>query len=76
MNYINKKIVISKTIKKHMKINNLTMKELGKKIDKGESTVAMWISGKSQPRLSTIQSLTDIFNITTDQLLYGDCEDN
>lgn len=76
MNYINKKIVIGKTIKKHMKINNLTMKELGKKIDKGESTVAMWISGKSQPRLSTILSLTDIFNITTDQLLYGDCEDN
>lgn len=72
MGYSDKPIIIDKMIEKHMKKNNMTMKELGEKVGKGESTVSMWISGKSQPRMGTVQKLSDIFNISTDELIYGD----
>lgn len=50
----------------------LTQAELGKKVNKGESTVRMWELGKSEPDLDTIIKLAEVFNTTTDYLLGKD----
>ena len=47
------------------------MKELGEMVGKSESSVSYWLSGKVTPRIGVIQKLADIFNITTDELIYG-----
>ena len=49
----------------------MTMKELGEKLGKTESAVSYWISGKSVPRLETLQSIAEIFEISTDELITG-----
>ena len=47
----------------------LTQAELGKKVNKGESTVRMWELGKSEPDLDTTIKLAEVFDVTTDFLL-------
>lgn len=69
-------IRLSEMIEKHMRKNNMTMKELAEKVGKSESSVSLWISGKTQPRMGVIQQLADIFNITADQLIFGDDQPN
>lgn len=55
----------------YMRLNNLTMKELGEKVGRGESTVSMWISNKSTPPMGIVQKLADLFGVTTDEMIYG-----
>lgn len=50
----------------------LTQAELGKKVNKGESTVRMWELGKSEPDLDTTIKLAEVFNVSTDYLLGKD----
>lgn len=71
-----KEIVISKMIKKYMRIHNYTMKELGEELGKSESTVSYWINGRNNPRIGDIQKMADIFGLTTEQMLYGDDVEN
>lgn len=66
-----RRIVFGETVEKYMRKNNLTMKELGEKVGKGESTVSLWISGKSTPTMGTVQKLADYFGISTDELIFG-----
>lgn len=44
-----KNIQFGKMVERYMRLNKLTMKELGEKVGRGESTVSMWISNKSTP---------------------------
>lgn len=67
-----KDIKFSFMVKKLLVKNNMTMKELGEKVGKTESAVSYWISGKSLPRMGTIQKVADVFGITTDELVFGD----
>lgn len=67
-----KEIRFADMVEKYMRKNNLTMKELGEKVGKSESAVSYWISGKSLPRMGTVQQLADLFSITTDEMVYGD----
>lgn len=67
-----KEIRFANMVEKYMRKNNLTMKELGEKVGKTESAVSYWISGKSLPRMGTVQQLADLFSITTDEMVYGD----
>lgn len=55
-------------------MNNLTMKELGEKVGRGESTVSMWISNKSTPPMGIVQKLADIFGVTTDTMIFGESD--
>ena len=55
----------------YMRQNNLTMKELGEKVNRGESTVSMWISKKSTPPMGVVQKLADLFGVSTDEMIYG-----
>lgn len=67
-----REIKFAQMVEKYMRRNNYTMRELGEKVGKTESTVSYWISGKSIPRMGTIQELAGLFGITTDTMVYGD----
>lgn len=67
-----KEIKFSFMVKKLLAKHNMTMKELGEKVGKTESAVSYWISGKSLPRMGTIQKVADIFGVTTDELVFGE----
>lgn len=71
-----KEVRFPEMLKKLMKNKNLTMKELGEMVGKSESSVSYWLSGKVTPRIGVIQKLADIFNITTDELIYGYRDDS
>lgn len=66
-----KNIKFGEMVAHYMRLNNLTMKELGEKVGRGESTVSMWISNKSTPPMGIVQKLADLFGITTDEMIYG-----
>lgn len=67
-----KNIQFGKMVEQYMRLNKLTMKELGEKVGRGESTVSMWISNKSTPPMGIVQKLADLFGVTTDTMIYGD----
>ena len=71
---VSRNIVFGKMVEKYMRMNNLTMKELGEKVGRGESTVSMWISNKSTPPMGIVQKLADIFGVTTDTIIYGESD--
>ncbi|BFL35499.1 hypothetical protein K380107A5_08700 [Holdemania massiliensis] len=65
-------IQFGKMVERYMRLNKLTMKELGEKVGRGESTVSMWIANKSTPPMGIVQKLADLFGVTTDTMIYGD----
>ena len=67
-----KNIQFGKMVEQYRRLNKLTMKELGEKVGRGESTVSMWISNKSTPPMGIVQKLADLFGVTTDTMIYGD----
>lgn len=71
-----KEIKFGKMVEHFMRLNNMTMKELGKKFNRGESTVSMWISGKATPPMGIIQQMADFFGVTTDTMIYGDLDND
>lgn len=67
-----KEIRFGEMVERYMRKNKLTMKELGEKVDRGESTVSMWIANKSTPPMGVVQKLADLFGISTDMMIYGE----
>ena len=60
---------IADRVKTLRKQHNLTQKELAEQLFKSESTIRMWELGKSEPDLETLNSLSRIFNVSTDYLI-------
>lgn len=50
---------------------NLTLEELGKKLNKSPSAVSRWISGDRSPMVDDLIRLTELFDVDLDTLLYG-----
>ena len=71
-----KEVKFPEMLRDLMNSKNLTMKELGEMVGKSESSVSYWLSGKVTPRIGVIQRLADIFNVTTDELIYGYKDEN
>lgn len=46
-----------------------TQKEVAEVFDKGQTTVASWETGRSQPDASTIIALSNLFHVSSDYLL-------
>lgn len=65
------KIVVGEMIRYLLHENNMTMKELGVKLGKTESTVSKWISGASTPMAKQLSEMTQIFSVDLNTLLYG-----
>lgn len=58
-------------LKKIRKNNNMTQDELANKLFVTRQAISKWESGDSTPDLNNLIKLTDIFNISLDQLVFG-----
>ncbi|MGF3076956.1 helix-turn-helix domain-containing protein [Facklamia sp. P12955] len=56
------------------KSKQLTMVDLGKKIGAGQSAISNWERGDNLPNKKRLAKLSEIFNITVEELLYGSFE--
>lgn len=51
---------------------NLSQDELAKRMDISRQAISKWETGKSYPDVETILKLSDIFNLSLDELVKGD----
>lgn len=49
--------------------NGLTQDELGEKLYLSRTSISNYEIGKNKPNIETIIAISDLFNITTDELL-------
>lgn len=49
--------------------NGLTQDELGEKLYLSRTSISYYEIGKNEPNIETIIAISDLFNITTDELL-------
>ena len=59
----------SKNLAELLKNNNINQKELAKKIGVSPSTVSMWVTGNSSPRMDLLEKIAEVFNIAPSVLL-------
>lgn len=52
--------------------NNMTQKELGEKIHITDKAISKWERGLSVPDISVLNSISKIFNVSTDELINGE----
>ncbi len=62
---------ISKNIKKQRSLNKMTQEELAAKIHVTRQTVSSWETDRTQPDLTVLQSLAEVFGIEIEELIYG-----
>ena len=62
-------IVLGDRIKELRKKKNLTMKQLGEKLNLAESTISLYESNKREPDSITIAKLAKLFDVSVDYLL-------
>ena len=61
--------IFTENLKKLLEQNNMTNKEFADKIGVKASSVSMWMSGKSLPRMGTLDKIADLFNVPVDFLV-------
>lgn len=61
--------MIGQTIKDLRKSKKMSQTELATILHVSQQTITAWETGKAEPSSSTISSLADYFNVTTDYLL-------
>lgn len=70
------KKVFAKNLNKYISLNQKQQKEVAEAIGENPTTLNMWCSGKSLPKISKIQKLADYFRIgksdLTDEKEYSD----
>ena len=62
---------VSKNIKKLRNEKNLTQEDIAKKLFVTRQTVSSWESGRTQPDIETLVKLSEIFSVSTEELIYG-----
>ena len=60
-----------KNLKKLLLDNNMTYKELAEKLGVKASSVSMWMTGNSLPRMGLLDKLADLFDVSLDYLMGG-----
>ncbi len=62
---------ISKNIKKLRTEKNLTQEDIAKELFVTRQTVSSWESGRTQPDIETLVKLSELFAVSTEELIYG-----
>lgn len=57
------------TLKELREKNNLLQKELAKKIGVKVTTLSMWETGNSKPKLVMLPKLAKVFNVSIDEIV-------
>ncbi|EKF1560108.1 helix-turn-helix transcriptional regulator [Listeria monocytogenes] len=65
------KNILGEMINYFRKKDNLTLKDLGKKVGKTDATVSRWITGERSPVVEDVYKLVEIFDTDFDTLMYG-----
>lgn len=60
--------IFTENLKRLINSNNMTRAEFAQKIDVSASTVSMWFSGKSSPRMDLLDKIADLFKIEVAEL--------
>lgn len=60
---------VATAIQKARVLSGLTQKQVATALDKSQTTVAAWETGRAQPSATTIIQLSQLFNVSTDYLL-------
>lgn len=63
-----------KNLSYHMTIAGINQVELANAVNVSESTVSTWLSGRSYPRIDTIQRIADVLGCETDELVLESSE--
>lgn len=66
------KKTIGKFISALRRANGMTQKELGERLFVSDKTISRWECDECTPDLSLIPAIAEIFEITTDELLHGE----
>ncbi|MDF9529836.1 MULTISPECIES: helix-turn-helix domain-containing protein [Bacillus cereus group] len=61
--------MFGENLRKLRKKQNLTMKELGQKLNLAESTISGYENGNRKPDYDTLNKFADFFEVSTDYLL-------
>ncbi len=62
---------VSKNIRKLRTEHNLTQEDIAKKLFVTRQTVSSWESGRTQPDIETLVKLSELFSVSTEELIYG-----
>ena len=56
-------------LKTYRKQSDMTQKELAEKLEVTVNNIGHWEKGRTEPNLDTLVKMTQIFNITLDELI-------
>ncbi len=65
-------VKIGRFIAELRKSKNMTQQQLGDKLGVSFKTISKWETGRGMPELSTLKPLSDILEITINELLSGE----
>ncbi|PTI76093.1 transcriptional regulator [Staphylococcus succinus] len=65
---------LANVIKKYRDLNNWSQEELANILKVSRQSVSKWESGKNYPSLDILIVMSDLFDVTLDQLVKGDIE--
>lgn len=68
--------IFTENLKRLLEKNNMTNKEFADKIGVKASSVSMWMSGKSLPRMGTLDKIADLFNVPVEFLVTDKTDDS
>ncbi len=61
--------IFTSNLKKLLSENNMTYKELSEKLGVKSSSISMWMTGNSLPRMGLLDKLADLFNVSVEDLI-------
>ncbi|MEA4832020.1 MAG: helix-turn-helix transcriptional regulator [Oscillospiraceae bacterium] len=63
---------IGRIIKKFREDNNMTQDQLAEKMNVTRQAVSNWENSKTQPDIDTLFKLSQIFNVSVEEIIYGE----
>lgn len=73
---MSKKLRFSEVVKKMRKDMNMSQREFGMKFGLDQQAVSKWENGKSLPSTNILIAMSEVADITIDQLLFDVCEED
>lgn len=62
---------VGKNIKSHRLAQGMTQEDLAEKLFVTRQTVSNWETGKSQPDIETLSTISEVFSVEPTELIYG-----
>ena len=65
-------MIFSRNLKNYIETHNLSLKDLGQKLDVPTSTVHGWINGIPPRNIKTIKKIANLLNCSVDELCFSE----